>query len=135
MPSDDERRLHARYRTWLPAQIGGESVELQLAIGHDMSQGGALLVTRRELEIGTTITLEVQVPPGEGELHALEATVLRSAPNQADPDGLWPFQIAVAFDKAMPELEEALEDHLDHLAAQGQENPADHDATEDHGPR
>ena len=64
MPSDDERRLHERYRAWLPAQIGGESVEMQLAIGHDMSQGGALLVTRSELEIGASITLEVQVPPG-----------------------------------------------------------------------
>ena len=124
MPSDDERRLHERYRAWLPAQIGGESVEMQLAIGHDMSQGGALLVTRSELEIGASITLEVQVPPGEGPVHRIEGKVLRSSPNEADPDGLWPFQIAVAFDQAMPELEEALEDHLDHLAAIGQPTPA-----------
>ncbi|HHH26774.1 MAG TPA: PilZ domain-containing protein, partial [Polyangiaceae bacterium] len=52
MPPDDERRLHERYRAWLPARIGGESVEMQLAIGHDMSQGGALLVTRTELAVG-----------------------------------------------------------------------------------
>ena len=124
MASDDERRLHERYRAWLPAQIGGESVEMQLAIGHDMSQGGALLVTRTELEVGAAITLEIQVPPGEGEVHQLTGKVLRSQPNEADPEGLWPFQIAVAFDKAMPELEEALEDHLDKLAAAGQPNPA-----------
>lgn len=125
MPPDDERRLHERYRAWLPAQIGGESVEMQLAIGHDMSQGGALLVTRTELAVGDEIVLEVQVPPGEGQVHQITGKVLRSAPNEADPEGLWPFQIAVAFDKAMPELEEALEDHLDQLAAQGQPNPAE----------
>ena len=98
---------------------------MQLAIGHDMSQGGALLVTRTELAVGDAIVLEVQVPPGEGQVHKIAGKVLRSAPNEADPEGLWPFQIAVAFDKAMPELEEALEDHLDQLAAQGQPNPAE----------
>ena len=127
MASDDEHRLHERYRAWLPAQIGGESAEMQLAVGHDLSQGGALLVTRSALEVGSSITLEVQVPPNEGPVHQITGTVLRSAPNEADPDGLWPFQIAVAFVQAMPELEEALEDHLDNLAAIGQPNPAETD--------
>jgi hypothetical protein len=124
MGRSDERRTHARYRTWLPAQIAGEAVEVQLAIGHDMSQKGALLVTREELAKGARITLEVQVPPNDGERYELTGTVLRSEPNHADPDGLWPHQIAVEFDEAMPELEEALEDHFDNLAAMDQEHPA-----------
>jgi PilZ domain len=105
--AEDERRVHSRYRLWLPARIE-DGEEPHLAVGHDMSQKGSLLVTNRELEVGARIVVFVRVPPDAEEEREIGATVVRCGPNAADPDGLWPFQIAIEFDKADPDLEELL---------------------------
>ncbi len=123
--SGKERRLHHRFKTWLPAQIEGEEVSMQLAIGHDMSQKGALIVTRDELEIGAEIALNLCIPPDGGEERTLTGTVVRSRPNRADPEGLWPFEAAVEFDEAVPGIEQLLEDTIEQLAATRSEFPSD----------
>lgn len=111
--SKDERRLHDRYRLWLPARIeGGGNTDTTLAVGHDMSQGGSLFVTNAKLEVGVHIKVHVRIPPDTGDERVLGATVLRCTDNPADPDSLWPFEVAVAFDDAEPELEDLLREHL-----------------------
>ncbi len=111
----DNRREHDRYRLWLPARIeGGESAAdaPTLAIGHDMSQGGSLLVTSAEVPVGSHIDVHVRIPHDAEEETVLKATVLRCTKNQADPDSLWPFQIAVSFEEANPDVEELLRKQL-----------------------
>ena len=110
--SRDERREHDRYRLWLPARIEGGGEAPHLAVGHDMSSGGSLLVTDTELAIGADIKVHVRIPPDAAEERVLDAKVLRCTKNPADPDSLWPYQIAVAFDDAIPELDELLREHL-----------------------
>lgn len=108
----DERREHDRYRLWLPARIEGKGTTPHLAVGHDMSQGGSLLVTDTKLEVGTSIKVHVRIPPDAEDERILNAKVLRCTKNPADPDSLWPYQIAVAFEEVDPELEELLREHM-----------------------
>jgi PilZ domain len=108
--SSDERRVHERFKTRLPATIAGEAVELQLAIGHDMSQKGARIVTREELTVGAEVAVTLCIPPDGGPERTLTGHVVRSSTNVADPEGLWPFQAAIEFDEAVPELEALLEE-------------------------
>lgn len=111
----DERREHDRYRLWLPARIEGLGDEIRLAVGHDMSQKGCLFVTHRRIDVGTDIKLSVRLPPDAEEEISFTAQVRRCDKNEADPDGLWPYQIAVEFDEADPDLEKTLRNHLQHL--------------------
>lgn len=110
----DNRRMHDRFRLWLPARIEGGD-ETRLAVGHDMSQKGSLLVTHGALEVGADIELFVRIPPTASEEIKVVATVLRCEPNEADPEGLWPFQIAVEFRDADPSLEALLREQAQHL--------------------
>jgi hypothetical protein len=108
---DEERRHHPRYRLWLPTRIEGRDHEARLAIGHDISQTGSLLVTNAELEVGAPIVMFVRIPPEGEDEQRIAARVVRCGPNAADPDGLWPFQIAVEFDEAEPALEALAREH------------------------
>lgn len=108
----EERREHDRYRLWLPARIEGDGNKPHLAVGHDMSQGGSLLVTDTELEVGAAIKVHVRIPPDAEEERILDGKVLRCTKNPADPDSLWPYQIAVVFEEVDPELEELLRQHM-----------------------
>ena len=110
-----ERRLHDRYRLWLPARIEGADDKLQLAVGHDMSQKGSLLVTDVELSVGAEIVLFIRVPPDSEEERRFEARVLRCDRNDVDPDGLWPYRLAVEFNQADPNLDELLRGHVQML--------------------
>ncbi|MBW2527347.1 MAG: PilZ domain-containing protein [Deltaproteobacteria bacterium] len=113
--SDNERRAHPRFRLWLPARIEGEDQPTRLAVGHDMSQKGSLLVTRQRLREGQQVRLFIRVPPGGDDEHEISATVVRVEANDADPEGLWPFRLALEFDDTYPQLEKLLRDHADLL--------------------
>jgi PilZ domain len=111
----DDRRNHARFHLWLPARIEGAGEDSQLAVGHDVSQGGALLVTAAELEVGEIVTVVVSIPLEDGPELSLEASVLRCEPNAEDPNGLWPYQVALQFREDVPELEKLLRKHSEVL--------------------
>jgi hypothetical protein len=107
-----ERRHHHRYRLWLPARIEGAGKESRLAIGHNMSQTGSLLVTDRQLEVGQSIQMFVRVPPDFEEEREIQARVVRCSDNEQDPEGIWPYQIAVEFEDADPGIERLLREHI-----------------------
>ncbi len=114
MSSGDERRVHRRYKLWVPARIEGSAGGSQLAIGHDISEKGSLMVTRPPgPEVGSTIRIFVRVPPDAEEERMVTARVLRVSPNEADPGGLWPLRMAVEFNQADPELARIVETFAD----------------------
>ena len=84
---------------------------MRLAVGHDMSQGGALLVTSSKLAPGDRVQLFVRVPPNAEAEREIGATVLRVEPNAEDPNGIWPFQIALEFDEPQTDLEATMREH------------------------
>jgi hypothetical protein len=131
---DNERRAHHRYRLWIPARIEGEDRPSRLAVGHDMSQKGSLLVTRSKLAAGERVQLFLRIPPHGEEEHRIAARVLRIEENVADPEGLWPFRVAVEFDQPYPEVEELLRQHSEYIESvaesgrQGEDEPPEDEA-------
>jgi hypothetical protein len=106
-----ERRRHERLTEWLPVRL--ESGEAGLAVTHNVSETGALLVTAQELTLGQQVRITVPVPAGSSaqagsrELE-LSARVVRVAENEEDPEGLWPYSVAVEFSEPSPALEAVL---------------------------
>jgi serine/threonine protein kinase len=100
----DERR-EQRHAFWLPVEASG--LPGGIAMSHDVSEGGLLLVAKGPVAPDTELELLVRVP-GVASPYAVRAKALRSSSNDADPDGLWPFRIAVAFTTPAPELAAAL---------------------------
>jgi len=132
--SVNERRAHQRYRLWIPARIEGEDRPSRLAVGHDMSQKGSLMVTRSKLLAGEHVRLFLRIPPDGDEEQEIAARVLRIGANDADPNGLWPFQIAVEFDHPVPGVEELLRRHsefMEGMADSGEQSDVGSDAGTD----
>jgi hypothetical protein len=119
-----ERREHRRLRFWLPLQLEvegtGEKIEEGMAVSHDASDGGFLLVCSQRCPVGAPIHLTFSIPPGGPLTVRVGATVVRVSSNDEDPDGLWPYKVAVQFDEPVPDLEAYLE-HV-HAPALTEEN-------------
>ncbi|MFT3766045.1 MAG: hypothetical protein QM820_11090 [Minicystis sp.] len=122
-----EQRGRQRARVWLPLRVrwdGGESV----AVTHDASDKGVLMLIAQPLAIGTRVSVTFEVPvdvAGDGSRPATKAAqkertghgrVVRSGPNEEDPHGLWPHRVAVA-------LDEAVEAFADDLGPLSREHP------------
>jgi hypothetical protein len=116
-----ERRHHPRFKLWLPARIEGGSDDSQLAIGHDMSQVGALLVTSDALSVGDRVRVYVRIPPDAVEELELAGRVVRCEPNPKDPQGMWPVAVAVEFVNPAPRLERLLREHIDVVESMSEE--------------
>ena len=106
---DVERRSHHRRCVWLPAKV--EELEAGLAVTHDVSPTGVMMVAASTLELGAPVSITFQIPPAGQTEHHVTGRVVRVEPNESDPQGIWPYRIAVAFDGEAPELE-ALVDTL-----------------------
>jgi hypothetical protein len=99
-------RKAARFVVWLPVRV--EELPEGMAVTHNASGGGVMLVTASELELGAPVTISLTVP-GDGQREkTLHGRVVRVEPNREDPDGLWRHQLAVEFDERVPELETIL---------------------------
>lgn len=90
-----------------------------MAVGHDMSRRGALLVTDEKLTVGAELSIRVRIPPEDGAEIALTGTVLRCRANAEDPSGLWPYEIAVRFARDTPEIEARLRELIGELGRGG----------------
>ena len=101
-----ERRSQ-RYLVWLPVRI--EQLPEGMAVTHNASGLGLLLVTASALDIGSPVSISIQVPPDGRNEKSVHGRVVRVEPNDDDPDGMWPHRLAVEFDHPVPEVEEVLQ--------------------------
>jgi hypothetical protein len=101
-----ERREHQRRRFWLPVEV--EGIDGGFAVSHDASEHGLLLVCSSTLDVGAAVKLKMRLPPGGPVEVPISARVVRVAPNEEDPQGLWPYKMAVQFDEPLAELERYL---------------------------
>src|SRR5262245_57169385 len=101
-----ERREHPRLRFWLPVEVDG--LEGGVAVSHDASDRGLLLVCKEQVPVGATLGITLRIPPGGPVEVPVRGTVVRSSTNDEDPEGLWPYKVAVAFEEPVPCLEEYL---------------------------
>ncbi|MCA9593248.1 MAG: PilZ domain-containing protein [Myxococcales bacterium] len=96
------RRTNERYQVWLPVKV--DSLREGIAITHDASASGALVMTASTVDEGATIELAVRMPDSEVPKR-ITGRVVRVESNPDDPNGLWPHRMAIAFDEPVPELE------------------------------
>jgi hypothetical protein len=107
------RRASERSSLWLPVKV--DALQEGMAVTHDASSHGVLMVAASTVEVGAKIKITL-TPPGEAETHCVEGRVVRVDRNEKDPNGIWPYQIAVEFEAPTPGFE-AIEAALEHTIA------------------
>ena len=97
-----DRREHERRRFWLPLEV--EGLARGVAVSHDASDNGMLLVCSSTLPVGSTVVMILRIPPGGPDTVRVAGTIVRVSRNEDDPEGLWPHKMAVKFNARVPEL-------------------------------
>lgn len=113
-----QRRKHNRYELWFPVELRGECVQ-GAAVNHNISAGGMLIALSAQLQEGEPINVTFRMPPDLQQEVVVPGRIARVEHNRADPDGMWPYRIAVAFDEVDPELVPHLEAAIKALATAG----------------
>lgn len=98
-----ENRRSRRVKTWFPVRMRN-SGRRNTAVAKDVSDRGILLAARKRLEPGTEVHVSLHVDPESGSPRLVHGRVVRQEANANDPGGLWPYKVAIEFDKADPEL-------------------------------
>ncbi len=96
------RRTNDRFEVWLPVKV--DALREGIAITHDASSTGALMLTASTLDEGAPIEVAIKLP-GQDVPKRVTGRVVRVEDNKEDPHGLWPHRMAIEFDEAVPELE------------------------------
>jgi hypothetical protein len=104
-----ERRT-SRFVIWLPVRV--EELAEGMAVTHDASERGVMLVTASTLEVGAPVTITFELPVDGAAQRTVHGRVVRVEPNRDDPDGLWRHRLAVEFEQPVPELEAILKQLL-----------------------
>lgn len=108
-----ERRESERRGFWLPVAV--EGLEEGIAVSHNASDSGLLVVCRTPPQVGARLRLTFRLPPESPTEVSVFARVIRVGDNVEDPDGLWPHQAALVLEEPVS----ALHDYLDKLPASG----------------
>jgi hypothetical protein len=104
-----QRRQHARYHIWFPVQIDSGDLSGAMAVNHNIGAGGMLIALSAELAVGQDATVTFRLPPDGKQEQRMRGTILRLEKNPEDPDGVWPYRIAIAFDDICESLVPLLE--------------------------
>lgn len=99
-----ERRHTPRHRAFVPVQFGSSAGEPSMGLAQNISDQGLLVASRRAFDVGRPLELNVHVDPDAGQVVRLDAHVVRTTDNDADPNGLWPYKVAVHFDQPVSDL-------------------------------
>ncbi len=101
-PIVEERRRQVRIEQWLPIEVLG--AHPALAVAHDVSKNGLLMLSSASFAINEHLTLTFLYPRTR-DIFSVTGKVVRVGLNQADPEGLWRYSIAVEFDEPREDLE------------------------------
>jgi hypothetical protein len=97
-----ERREHPRRGFWLP--VSADGIPGGVAVSHNASDNGLLIVCPAPPELGARLALRFRVPPDGGAEVSVSGRVVRVTPNDEDPDGLWPWKAGLELERTVPEL-------------------------------
>jgi hypothetical protein len=99
-------RRSPRFDFWLPVEV--DELPAKLAVCHNASVNGLLLVTGSRLEPDSSVTIHIRFPPEAPEELVLAGRVARVEINHDDPEGLWPHRLAIELARPAPEIEPLL---------------------------
>lgn len=107
-----DTRERKRFTVWFPMKVkAGEGTE-NVAVSRNVSGKGVLMAAARELEIGRPVEVTFRLADEDTE-RTVEGQIVRTEKNSDDPDGLWPYRIAVQFDEPLDDLEPVLRELAD----------------------
>jgi hypothetical protein len=96
------RRENERYQVWIPVKV--DALREGIAVTHDASSRGVLMLTASTLDPGATIEVALKLPD-QSVPKRVVGKVVRVEQNENDPHGLWPHRMAIEFEEQVPELE------------------------------
>ncbi len=96
-----ERRIGIRYLSCFPAHLQNEDGGTRVAMIHDLSVGGALLLVRATLAIGDTVRLNLFIHGDMKESREVVARVVRIEKLSDPYAGPWSSRVAVHFDEEL----------------------------------
>ena len=101
-----ERRSSPRIDAGAPAEFDTETEPGHAGILLDVSETGALLLSRVQHHAGDQLTVRFRAAGPPGELVERRARVVRSGPH--DVESVWPVHTALEFDAEVPLDRDAL---------------------------
>jgi hypothetical protein len=104
-----ERRVDERHFACFPAHIKRAGGSTRMALIHDLSVSGALLLTRERLAVGDEIRLDLYLHE-DGEAVPAAARVLRVEPRAAGRDEVWHHTVAVQLAEPLLDCEAEIKD-------------------------
>lgn len=103
----EERRKGERLSLWFPMKLDDPKGTEAVAVSRNISERGVLIATASDLAEGTRVTATFRPSP-EATERQVEGVIVRCEDNDRDPDGLWPFRVAIEFSDPLPDLAEEL---------------------------
>jgi hypothetical protein len=95
---EKDRRDETRHTAWFSVRLDAGELGECMALTRNVSRRGTLLCSAERFTVGAPVTIEVHLQAGEEPPRRIQGTIVRLTPNDEDPDGLWPYKIAVEFD-------------------------------------
>lgn len=105
-----ERREQTRTVIWFPVAVRAAANGTILGVSRDISVTGILVSAASSVDAGTPVTTTLAVPPDNPIERVVKGHVVRTSANDDDPDGLWPFRLAIVFDEPLAALDAMIDD-------------------------
>lgn len=100
-------REKQRFTVWFPMKVHADEEE-GVAVSRNVSEKGILMAAARNLEVGKPITVTFRLSAVDAGERTVVGRIVRCEPNSDDPDGLWPYRVAVQFEEKVDDLENTL---------------------------
>ncbi len=103
-----DQRKAQRFLVWFPVRIvgpGAENDSAQLGVTHNLSEQGVLLASGRPLSAGDEICVAYKVSMADLTEKNVKGRIVRVDRNEEDPNGLWPYRMAVHFEHPLEGVE------------------------------
>jgi hypothetical protein len=108
--SASERRIGVRHFACFPAHLKRPERGKRIAMIHDLSIAGALLVVRAELAVGDVVSLQLHVTGDPGSrTRTTHARVVRVESLETLERALWSHRVAVQFESPLADFEAEIE--------------------------
>lgn len=111
--STTDRRVDERHFACFPAHIQRPGGSTRMALIHDLSVSGALLLTRQKLAIGDELLLNLYLTDDMDNVRRAPARVVRVEPRTGKRAEVWHFTVGVQFEAPLLDCEaeiKAIED-------------------------
>jgi hypothetical protein len=106
---NSNRRGHERHTAWFPVRLDAEELGECIGVTKNVSLQGVLLCSAEKFVVGAPVTVELHLEPEKAEPRRVQGTIVRLTRNDDDPEGLWPYKMAVEFDDPDPTVLQRVE--------------------------